>query len=230
MSLEEVPDGHPKPMSCDASTCSSAPGLLIAQPVRSSANHTAWSPAGADRLIRQRLFLEGTTMHSKIDSIQSTSATVLHDRLPAIRAELDQQRRFRAEQLDELAVDAAEALATADTSRLQVTQLLTVAAESAMDEIDIALRRLEEGSYGTCQRCGDLIPWERLEILPMTGLCTPCQWFAEWCRSIGLPDTPTSGGRFCRREPHIDHGRTRLDPHSPLARPPCSESRTAERR
>jgi RNA polymerase-binding transcription factor DksA len=105
---------------------------------------------------------------------------------------LDQQRRFRAQQLDELAEDTVEAVTIADTSRLQVTHLLIVAAESAMDEIDTALRRLEEGSYGTCECCGDLIPWERLEILPMTGLCTPCQWFAEWCRSKGLPPCPVS--------------------------------------
>ena len=53
-----------------------------------------------------------------IDSVRSNSFAVLQDRLLAIQAELDQQRRFRAEQPDELAVDAVEALATADQSRL----------------------------------------------------------------------------------------------------------------
>jgi RNA polymerase-binding transcription factor DksA len=130
--------------------------------------------------------LEGTTMHPKIDSVWSNNSTVLQDRLPAIRAELVQQRRFRAEQLNELAEDAADARVTADTSRLEVTHLLKVAAESAMGDIDAALRRLEEGSYGICERCGAQIHWDRLEILPMTRLCTPCQWFAESCRSRGL--------------------------------------------
>ncbi len=76
-------------------------------------------------------------MHPMIDSVGSTSFAVLQDWPPAIRAELDQQGRFRARQLDELATDTAEALATADQSGLQVTHILTVAAESALGEIDM---------------------------------------------------------------------------------------------
>ena len=71
----------------------------------------------------------------------------------------------------------------ADQTRLQVTRVLTLAAESALAEIDAALQRLEEGTYGTCERCAKPIPWERLEVLPMTGLCTPCQYIAESGRS-----------------------------------------------
>jgi RNA polymerase-binding transcription factor DksA len=99
--------------------------------------------------------------------------------LPAIRADLDQQRRFRSEQLKELAVDAAEAMATADQNRLQVTRVLTLAAETALSETDAVLQRLEEGSYGICERCAEPIRWERLEVLLMSRLCTPCQYLAE---------------------------------------------------
>jgi DnaK suppressor protein len=102
---------------------------------------------------------------------------------PAIRSELVQQRRFRLQQLEELRMDAAEAQATPDEPRLQITHVLTVAAELALSEIDAALQRLGEGSYGTCERCGEPIPWQRLEVLPMTRLCTPCQYLAESGRS-----------------------------------------------
>lgn len=111
------------------------------------------------------------------------SVAALERQLPAIRAELVQQRRFRSEQLELLKVDAAEALAIADQNRLQVTRVLTLAAESALSEIDAAFRRLEKGSYGTCERCAEPILWERLEVLPMTRLCTPCQYLAESGRS-----------------------------------------------
>jgi DnaK suppressor protein len=84
--------------------------------------------------------------------------------LPAIRAELDQQRRFRTEQLQELAVDAAQAAAGADEPRLQVTRTLTLAAEAALSEIDAALQRLEEGSYGICERCAE--PWNAFDGRP----------------------------------------------------------------
>jgi DnaK suppressor protein len=120
-------------------------------------------------------------MRQKIDAVWTTTRSAAQSvrQLPAIRAELDQQRRFRTEQLEELAVDAAESVAAADQNRLQVTRVLTLAAESALSEIDAALQRLVDGSYGICERCAEPIPWERLEALPMTRLCTPCQYLAE---------------------------------------------------
>jgi len=37
--------------------------------------------------------------------------------------------------------------------------------------IDRALKRLDDGSYGTCVNCGKEIPEERLEAIPWTELC-----------------------------------------------------------
>jgi RNA polymerase-binding protein DksA len=42
-------------------------------------------------------------------------------------------------------------------------------------EIDAALRRIEDGTYGTCTNCGKQIPEERLEALPWATLCIDCQ-------------------------------------------------------
>jgi DnaK suppressor protein len=126
------------------------------------------------------------TVHHKIDLKRTTgSAAHSEHQLSAIRAELHQQRRFRIEQLDELGVDAAEAVAAGDEPRRQVTYALRLAARSALAAIDAALRRLDEGSYGTCERCAEPIPWGRLEVLPMTGLCTDCQFRAESEQSNG---------------------------------------------
>jgi DnaK suppressor protein len=41
-------------------------------------------------------------------------------------------------------------------------------------EVDAALTRLENGSYGQCEECGSAIPIERLEILPYARHCVPC--------------------------------------------------------
>jgi RNA polymerase-binding protein DksA len=38
-------------------------------------------------------------------------------------------------------------------------------------EIDVALTRIDEGTYGICQRCGKPIGRERLEALPWATLC-----------------------------------------------------------
>ena len=128
-------------------------------------------------------------MRQKIHTVRTTttrSAAAFESQLSTLREALDQQRRFRSEQLEELALEAAEGVATADQNRLQVTRALTLAAEWALSEIDSALQRLDEGSYGICERCAEPIPEERLEVLPMSRLCTPCQYLADSCRSNGV--------------------------------------------
>jgi DnaK suppressor protein len=43
-----------------------------------------------------------------------------------------------------------------------------------IEEIKEAFTRLNEGTYGQCQRCGVQINPERLEILPTTAFCANC--------------------------------------------------------
>ncbi len=42
-------------------------------------------------------------------------------------------------------------------------------------EIDAALERIDAGTYGTCIRCGNPIPDERLEAVPYAVLCVSCK-------------------------------------------------------
>ncbi|WP_352419943.1 TraR/DksA C4-type zinc finger protein [Proteiniborus sp.] len=42
------------------------------------------------------------------------------------------------------------------------------------DKIDAALERINNGSYGVCEICGNSIDEDRLEILPYTNLCIEC--------------------------------------------------------
>ena len=44
-------------------------------------------------------------------------------------------------------------------------------AERALDEVDSALKRLSDGSYGVCVTCGQRIADERLAAEPTTGTC-----------------------------------------------------------
>ena len=41
--------------------------------------------------------------------------------------------------------------------------------------IDEALKRVKDGSYGSCTQCGKQIPKKRLDALPHTELCIACQ-------------------------------------------------------
>jgi DnaK suppressor protein len=51
--------------------------------------------------------------------------------------------------------------------------------EEVLNQIDEALKRLDEGTYGTCARCGKEIAAERLEAYPWASLCIDCRREAE---------------------------------------------------
>jgi len=61
--------------------------------------------------------------------------------------------------------EAVERLATTATAR-------SIAA--SINDIDKALVKLEEGTYGICDSCGRAIGDERLKALPASALCVSC--------------------------------------------------------
>jgi len=63
--------------------------------------------------------------------------------------------------------------ATIAFERSQVGALVRQAREH-LAEIDAATARLDDGSYGTCQRCGEQIGAERLAARPSARLCIRC--------------------------------------------------------
>jgi DnaK suppressor protein len=54
------------------------------------------------------------------------------------------------------------------------TGALVRQAEQHLVEIDAALVRLDNGTYGTCERCGQPIAAGRLEARPTAGTCVTC--------------------------------------------------------
>ncbi len=95
------------------------------------------------------------------------------------RAALEQQRSFRLDQLDQLTEAPANASLAVDAAQEQVKEILRTSAMAALTEVEDALERLRAGTYGRCERCAEPISSERLEILPMSRYCTPCQHFLQ---------------------------------------------------
>lgn len=52
---------------------------------------------------------------------------------------------------------------------------LSAQAMAAVEEIDKALTKIDAGTYGICERCGQPIPKERLKALPYAALCVACK-------------------------------------------------------
>ena len=61
----------------------------------------------------------------------------------------------------------------------EVDESLEENAEQLVHEIDTALTRIDEGTYGTCARCGGPIPEERLAAVPYATLCLDCRRIEE---------------------------------------------------
>ena len=61
-------------------------------------------------------------------------------------------------------------MATATYDR-ELDEGLEEGAQSTLGEIEAALQRIAEGSYGVCEVCGEPIGAERLSAIPWTRLC-----------------------------------------------------------
>ena len=51
--------------------------------------------------------------------------------------------------------------------------------QGELADVEHALHRLDEGTYGTCEACGTRIPDERLEAMPAARFCLEDQAVAE---------------------------------------------------
>jgi DnaK suppressor protein len=61
-------------------------------------------------------------------------------------------------------------------------------AQVTIDDIDWALAKIDQGSYGRCEHCGRDLPRARLEALPAARLCVDCK------------GSPRGGGLSCLRK------------------------------
>ena len=61
----------------------------------------------------------------------------------------------------------------------EVVESLEENAEELVRDIDRALAKIDEGTYGTCERCGQPIPEERLDAVPYATLCLSCRQLEE---------------------------------------------------
>ncbi len=44
-----------------------------------------------------------------------------------------------------------------------------------LEQMDAALRKIDDGTYGTCEGCGEEIEEERLKLIPFAEYCVKCK-------------------------------------------------------
>ena len=65
-------------------------------------------------------------------------------------------------------------LADVATETVDVDVQVLHTERSILDQINAALQRIADGSFGRCTNCGVAIPEERLNALPYTPVCAQC--------------------------------------------------------
>lgn len=107
--------------------------------------------------------------------------------LRAIREELVDERAGLVSQVEDLDAEADvnnwreggfdddPADAGSASFERETAQSLSNHARKLLQEIDDALRRMDAGTYGDCENCGERIEAERLEALPYARLCLECK-------------------------------------------------------
>jgi len=87
--------------------------------------------------------------------------------------EIDSELRAEREGNKDEGMDTYD-LASEERDR-EINVILSDRERVKLKQIDDALARLDDGSYGVCESCGLEIAEERLEAMPFSRLCRDCQ-------------------------------------------------------
>jgi DnaK suppressor protein len=93
----------------------------------------------------------------------------------------DQHPGSLDEEVEEIVATNDNHLAETATATLgrEIDYTLGENSGQVLVEIDAALSRIDDGTYGTCVGCGNEIPLGRLEAHPTAALCIDCKRRAE---------------------------------------------------
>jgi DnaK suppressor protein len=105
------------------------------------------------------------------------SDPLLHDPRAALEAERDRVRTEIAEAIVAPGpmTYGSQAAAASQVFEQQRDLALRDHNTQHLEAVEAAITRLDDGTYGTCLRCGRPIAPERLDALPWAAYCIECQ-------------------------------------------------------
>jgi DnaK suppressor protein len=109
-----------------------------------------------------------------------TDLTLHREKLLALRARL----RGDVTQMEDNALNKDHSKATSMPTSMaelgsenfdqELTLGLVGSDKNALDQIEAAIGRIDDGSYGRCDECGKKIPRSRLDAIPYAAQCVGC--------------------------------------------------------
>lgn len=101
----------------------------------------------------------------------------LHQQLLEKQTHLRAQLETTESAVREEGVGYSNHMADAGTEVFEQAREVSLARQlrRSLTDVNHALGKFEDGTYGICEDCGSIIELARLEALPSAGLCLDCQ-------------------------------------------------------
>ena len=109
-----------------------------------------------------------------------------------LRSRLKQERKRLTEELEQIGTDnriadehrdgalfGKRGEASAETAEMRKRLALKHQLSESLAEVEHSLHKLDDGTYGLCDNCGQRINRARLEALPQANLCLNCKALQE---------------------------------------------------
>jgi RNA polymerase-binding protein DksA len=106
----------------------------------------------------------------KIRQLLAQKKVALTNHLQTELSELEKPEKRHRTDLEEIASDTHDTDSLCEIMDIEATQI---------GQIDLALAKIDNGTYGVCEDCGGEIPLVRLQALPFATQCIECKRKAE---------------------------------------------------
>ncbi|MGD9401724.1 MAG: TraR/DksA C4-type zinc finger protein [bacterium] len=155
-----------------------------AKPARKAAAGVRRKAAGAKKTARKAAKKVQKTAAKKVVKVRKEMSKAARERMERLRTMLEERRTDILASIRKAREDSVEAHRRTFS---EVGDLVSASLEKEMAfkygeygvnmlrEIDSALEKLKEGSYGVCEECGKMIGVKRLEVVPFARLCIKCK-------------------------------------------------------
>jgi DnaK suppressor protein len=108
----------------------------------------------------------------------------LHEQLSVQKSQLEEQLDTTARAVREDGVGYSNHMADVGTEVFEQARDVSLARQlqRSLEDVEHALGKFGDGTYGICETCGRIIELARLEALPSARLCMQCQSRREGTR------------------------------------------------
>jgi DnaK suppressor protein len=125
--------------------------------------------------------LVGLETSLQANSMKEELLRTMRQQLEGRRAEILQRKsELVADMVDDVPDRKGDTIDITTEEQIDDTRLrIETRFARELTAIDVTLSRLEDGTWGECDECGDDIAVKRMQALPMATLCVDCQEEAE---------------------------------------------------